>query len=361
MVVRRLILISVCIFVCCCVSVAQPAQKDSLRCFDFIVRLVETNYAGYSIKVNDNTSVDYTAMKDSLRASLENDDISMRNAVGHYLSWFKDYHMTDAYGITNGYLGGPINYASIMDYNPQNVSCKVGSETYLIRLTTCDYRIRKWVKKAVRDFKKSHCQYLIVDLRGNTGGQNGPADPIIELLYDKDWLCRGTEIRKSQDNISYFRNAKLIRNDKKWQERIDNVEINEQEYCPLTEKFLIHFNKKCDLPVNAAVLIDNRTASNAEGLVLSLKNVSDRVTVYGRDNSLGCYDYGDPQLYSITGFNFRFRIPTTRAEGLPAGGIDTEGIAPDIKIPLDYPKTLSDNIDEWVLYVKDILENSHRR
>ena len=78
-------------------------------------------------------------------------------------------------------------------------------------------------------------------------------------------------------------------------------------------------------------------------------------------NSLGCYDYGDPQLYSITGFNFRFRIPTTRAEGLPAGGIDTEGIAPDIKIPLDYPKTLSDNIDEWVLYVKDILENSHRR
>lgn len=347
----------VCIFLCCFAN-AQSAPNDSLLCFDYAVRLVETNYSGCSIKVNEESVRQYSEMKDSLRSLVSEGESSMRNAVGCYLSWFKDYHLTDAYGITSGYLGGPMDYSSFMEYNPQNLSCKVSDGTYLIRLATCDYSVRKWVKRAVREFKKSKCKYLIVDLRGNTGGQNGPADPIVELLYDKDWFHPGTEIRKTEDNISYFRNARLLKNDKGWQERIDRVESSEEEYCLLTEGYLIHYKKVCDFPVRAAVLIDNRTASNAEGLVIALKNISDRVTVFGRDNSLGCYDYCDPQWYSLAGYNFRFRIPTTRMIGLPEAGIDSTGLVPDVLIPLDYPKTLTDNLDEWVIWIIDILEGA---
>ncbi|MDO5443273.1 MAG: S41 family peptidase [Bacteroidia bacterium] len=351
---KKLIFISIILFICCQVR-AQSVQNDSLMCFDFAVKLVETNYAGYSIKVNDETVSQYSVMKDSLRTLVAGGESSMRNAVGCYLAWFRDYHMTDAYGIAEGYIGGPIEYASFMDYHPQNVSCQVSEDTYLIRLATCSYSARKWVKQAARAFNKSKCTYLIVDLRGNTGGQNGQADPLIEMLYDKDWFHPGAEIRRSEDNISYFRNAELIKSDKGWQERIDRVEASTEEYFPLTEGYLIHFKRRGRLPVSAAVIIDNLTASNAEGLVLSLKNVSDRVTVYGRDNSLGCYDLCDPQWYSLTGYNFRFRIPTTRTTGLPENGIDANGLEPDVRIPLDYPKVLTDNIDEWVIWIKDNL------
>jgi len=35
--------------------------------------------------------------------------------------------------------------------------------------------------------------------------------------------------------------------------------------------------------------------------------------------------------------------------------VDPTGIAPDVRIPLPYPKRLTDNIDEWVLWVaKDL-------
>ena len=71
-----------------------------------------------------------------------------------------------------------------------------------------------------------------------------------------------------------------------------------------------------------------------------------------------CYDFCDPQWYSLTGYNFRFRIPTTRTTGLPGNGIDANGLEPDVRIPLDYPNTLTDNIDEWTLWVKDRLEHT---
>lgn len=36
--------------------------------------------------------------------------------------------------------------------------------------------------------------------------------------------------------------------------------------------------------------------------------------------------------------------------------VDPTGIAPDVRIPLPYPKRLTDNIDEWVLWVAEDLK-----
>lgn len=43
----------------------------------------------------------------------------------------------------------------------------------------------------------------------------------------------------------------------------------------------------------------------------------------------------------------------TRSSRLPDEGIDETGIAPDVRISLPLPKVLSDNVDEWVLWIAE--------
>ena len=46
----------------------------------------------------------------------------------------------------------------------------------------------------------------------------------------------------------------------------------------------------------------------------------------------------------------------SRRIGLPETSIDATGIAPDVRIPLPLPARLTDNIDEWVIWVAEQLE-----
>lgn len=46
----------------------------------------------------------------------------------------------------------------------------------------------------------------------------------------------------------------------------------------------------------------------------------------------------------------------TRSCRLPDKGIDQTGIAPDVRIPLPLPETLTDNVDTWTLWVAKELE-----
>ena len=106
----------------------------------------------------------------------------------------------------------------------------------------------------------------------------------------------------------------------------------------------------------AAVVIDNKVGSSAEGLLLALDAYSDRVTIYGRDNSSGCLDYANVCFVKLNHCGYIFQMPMSRKCGLPEGGIDATGIAPDVRIPLPLPAKLTDNVDEWVIWVAEQLE-----
>jgi C-terminal processing protease CtpA/Prc len=43
----------------------------------------------------------------------------------------------------------------------------------------------------------------------------------------------------------------------------------------------------------------------------------------------------------------------TRSERCPNRGIDKNGITPDIRIPLPLPKKLTDNVDEWSVWIAE--------
>jgi C-terminal processing protease CtpA/Prc len=107
----------------------------------------------------------------------------------------------------------------------------------------------------------------------------------------------------------------------------------------------------------AAILVDVMTASAAESLVQYVKKYSNRAKVYGLGNTYGC---------EMTGNCRTEPLPNSRFGVFYATSIDSEffekdfsseglGIPPDVIIPLPFPRKLTDNIDDWVLWVaKDL-------
>lgn len=340
-------------------SYAQVSLEDYLADFDYGVRIVEKVYSGYGQKVTEKTLASYQLTKDSVRNAILSGDSSFEDAFGYYLAWFKDFHLHDVCGAQKKYMNGPIAYSSFMEYAPVDTYCIVDKKTFLIRYTSCVWsqKRKRWIKKAIKAFKRSHCENLILDLRGNKGGSDGTSDAFIKLLYDHDGYYDGVVIRNTPLNIGYLREE--MKKDRHWQKRLDMCEKSEEEYPILFEQPIVHYKRVSTLPRKVAVIIDNYTASTAEQFLIVLKRVSNRVRVFGRDHSLGCLDYSNAMMIPLPKTGYRFSLPLTCKMGLPQTGIDGTGIVPEVIIPLDYPASLTDNVDEWVYWVAEWLSKDY--
>ena len=113
------------------------------------------------------------------------------------------------------------------------------------------------------------------------------------------------------------------------------------------------------LPRRVAIVIDNNNASSAEQFIILAKLCSDRVKTYGKDNTLGAYDYSNLMRYDLPCSMITCMIPTSRTIGISEDnpGIDLTGITPDVTIPIPYPSEITDNIDSWIHWIADDLSS----
>lgn len=337
---------------------------QQLEDYDLTVKYIEDNYAGFPDKVVDNTRADYEAMKYRLRDKVVGGESTAWDALAQYTAWFNDRHLRlqgsflneDGHwrGYTNQYwLRQEIYYDELMDeYDPKPVACKVTDKTFLIRFPTCDMELLdlKWVKNSIKLFKKSHCENLIIDIRGNGGGADAMFVPFLNLLYDHAGTITGAEIRNTPQNREYLVEHKM----RKRLQRIlaQNPDVEFMAYS----NEILSGGKKTNAVRRAALIIDDGVWSAGEQMVLCMKACSDRVTHYGRDNTGGCLDYSNLAYLKFKYGDSYFSVPMTRRIGLPETSIDATGIAPDVRIPLPLPARLTDNIDEWVIWVAEQLE-----
>ena len=91
-------------------------------------------------------------------------------------------------------------------------------------------------------------------------------------------------------------------------------------------------------------------------MTLILRAISKRTTIYGRENTYGCLDISNFRSVNLPYSTITITIPTTVSHRLPDRGIDKEGISPDVRLDLPYPTELTDNIDEWVLWIAQDLK-----
>ena len=92
-------------------------------------------------------------------------------------------------------------------------------------------------------------------------------------------------------------------------------------------------------------------------MILDLRAGSKRTTVYGRENTYGCQDITQCRNVMLPYSRYYIQIRMAVSHRLPDHGIDKEGIAPDVRLDIPYPTELSDNVDEWVLWIAEDLKS----
>ena len=347
-------------------GVPQLTVEQHLEDYDFAVKYIEDNYSGYPDKVTDTNRADYESAKARWRDQVARGERTGWDAAAEYMAWFNDAHLSMHYyfkdeqgrviGLTEKYNTKKtvIHYENQMEYDPKPMACKVTDETFLIRFPSCGGNPdMKWIKKSVKLFKKSHCKNLILDIRGNTGGDDKNWFPYLALLCDHNAWEPSSEYRNTPQNIASVLEEKWPIAKTLQKESLQHPDADYLRGGLFTRVRM----RRADKTVRrAALIIDNSVASSGEGLALALKAYSDRVTFYGRDNTYGCLDYANVATIQLKHCGYTFQMPMSRTFGLPEGSIDETGIAPDVRITLPLPARLTDNIDEWVIWVAGQLE-----
>ena len=352
------------LFIPCLFFVASCATDSSTETFkddlDFTIAEVEYNYAGFPL-LTDKELAEYEIMKAAVHDSVDTGVYSDFDGVGHYLAWFQQRHLRTCWDAHNHLWKESVNYNAHFTYNPQKVSCKVDDDTWLIRFPSCSGDPdEKWIKQSVEDYEASGCKYLIIDIRGNGGGSDHYYEPYLALLYDTPAITDGVDFFYTKKNLrrmsQFFHPAWLWRLIQSW--GMDNSK--ERVMWSIFEEQKIEFPSISKLPVAAALIIDNEVGSSGEQMVLDIRASSKRTTVYGRDNTYGVLDISNCTEVELPFSQHYILIPVTVSHRLPDRGIDKTGIAPDVRLDIPYPTELTDNVDEWVLWVAEDLKNKQR-
>ena len=352
-------------FLSCLFFVASCATKTSTETFkddlDFAIAEVEENYAGFPL-LTEKELAEYEIMKAAVRDSVDAGVYSDFDGVGHYLAWFQQWHLRTAYD-AHGYLWKKqfINYNAQFNYNPQKVSCKVDDDTWLIRFPSCSGEPdEKWIKQSVKDYQASGCKYLIIDIRGNGGGNDQYYEPYLALLYDTPAVTDGIDFFYTKKNLHRFSKLTPLPLIARLYLSWGKDKSKERVMWPIEEEHKIEYSSISTLPEAAALIIDNHVGSSGESMVLNICASSKRTTVYGRDNTYGVLDISNCTTVELPYSKYFILIPVTVSHRLPDRGIDKTGIAPDVRLDIPYPTELTDNVDEWVLWVAEDLKTSTR-
>lgn len=350
---------------------AWAIDADSIRKnmvdLDSLILMVETNYAGFPMIMTKGYDKEYQLMKADVCKQTSDGKISIEQAVCEYCYWFFskfDGHVyVDCDLFFNSYFTKcHTRYADLFEYSPKPVSCKVNDNTWLIRVPSCNGQnpTYEWLKDATGQYLASGCSNLIIDIRGNTGGGDEIWQPVGPLLFDhKPASPEYTLFRNTQKNLGFYKRIlsehpddeiaqMLIDNCNKSQDELVRIDDDEEE-----ETFPIS-----SLPRKAAIVIDKNTASAAETLVRFAKMCCDtiRTKVYGKENTWGAQYSGNIIGTPLPNSQIWVYYPTCISSLFLVGDSNgSSGLSPDVRIDLPFPKKLTDNCDEWILWIADHL------
>ena len=346
---------------------AWALDPDSIRIniadLDSLIQMVETNYAGFPIIMNKGYSNDYQILKADISKKVSTGEIGIHQAVCDYIYWFFskfDGHVyVDNPLFRNIYFPKcHIRYAELFEYAPKPVSCKVNDYTWLIRVPSCNGQnpTFQWLRDATQQYLQSGCNNLIIDIRGNTGGSDAIWEPIVPLLFDhKPASPEYTLFRNTPKNLS-FHQLRLKENpdDDVAKSLVDNSNKSQNEMVRIDDDDTEEEYSISSLPKKAAIVIDKNTGSSAESLVRFAKMYCDtaRTKVYGKENTWGAQYSGNiigtPLPYSQIWVYYPTCISSLFLNDDSNG---SSGLSPDVLIDLPYPKKITDNCDEWILWI----------
>lgn len=347
-------------------ATTPDSLKMDVEDYDYLVSFVEQNYAPFDAIMQKGYKREYKALKKQIRKQLSKGEADLERAATDYVLWFCsqfDRHIqleTEAFQMAEVSL---LQEAIVMltnpgnfEYAPKPVSCKVDSCTWLIRVPSCEQDFHEGTIKGLQQFLASDCENLIIDIRGNGGGSDVVWEQYYDLLYDYPYKREMKWFRNTPKNLLFWKhlleqqptlaNARYL---------IEKSEASKEKFVKQGETDGSGNRQPTVRIKRAAVLTDFMTASAAESLAEFVKKHSDRAKVYSIGNTFGCELTGNCRTETLPNSKLGLFYATTVDSGFYEKDFSTEGlgIAPDIIIPLPMSRKLTDNIDEWVLWVAE--------
>ena len=356
-------------------AATPDSLKKDLEDYDYLVSFVEQNYAPFDAIMQKGYKREYKALKKQLRKKLSKGDASLERTATDYILWF--YSQFDQHiSLVNSELFPMAQLEMVRkslakgdttlltdteenEYNPRPVSCKVDSLTRLIRVPSCNPDFYDGTVNALEQFLASDCVNLIIDVRGNGGGGDNVWKGYYDLLYDHPYMPESKWHRNTPKNLLYWKEMLKLQPKSPWNlQLIERCEASKKKFVKLNESDSGDNRQPTSRIKRAAVLIDCFTASAAESLAEFVKKESDRAKVYGIWNTSGCDLTGNCRTEPLPNSRFGVYYATTVDSGFYEKDFSSEGlgISPDVLIPLPFARKLTDNIDEWVLWVAEDLK-----
>lgn len=295
-----------------------------------IVYDIETNYAGFKFKTKNSIKEYNIIKKELLEDSLNNDVELAVYRVNKYLEFFNDHHLIS---YTEKYARKIMDSLNLKDLPP---SLKFeNSELCLLKIPSFNGKYKDSITSLIDDnSKKLHkIKNLIIDLRGNLGGNSMSYESILPLIcigsfyeFSDSIFCTDFFISEIE-GVSSEGNKYLIPKMK------DN---KGKMICRNNEKGIYVKNQyKCtnsyENIINVCVIIDEHTSSAGEQFVLLAKQ-SRKVKIFGC-NSHGNLDFCN--VYTKTYFNglLNVNIPSVVSNRIYyRANVNLIGIPPDFYI-----------------------------
>ena len=269
-----------------------------------VIKTVEKNYSGFEV-LKPVHEIEYSNFKRHILDSILvcNDIEGELKVVKTYLSFFQDNHLRAFTG-------------DLMSFAVKEMGFKLDAPT----LTAADSQtiiltIPSFIgpnKDIIENLLKSNLEKIsgikniIIDLRGNRGGNDAAFSSLLSLIYTNDFtvynyyiLATGSSIEKYKDQFSTEKLEKV----KKMARELVALTDNEPDIYVEKSEF-----KKSSYPLNIAVIVDRYTGSSAEQFLFYAKQ-SRKVKVFS-ENTSGTVDYTNPEMFKFFNNNITVTIPS---------------------------------------------------
>ena len=343
-------------------------REEALSEFDWLTGFIQRNYPGYEIKTQGK-EYEWNQRTAALRNIIIQRPDTLPLAMDQYVRCFNDGHLRVNTTPEGNAKFQPIRQRELArrakshrteSFNMYYTAKAMNDSTFFLRIPSfADSESNKIVENNLKEITSR--PYLIVDLRGNGGGNDMNFQTLMALVYSQPYLTHGVELYATPDFLSLYRKLATENPKETWakfcQDMADSVAQHLGGYVlrPGLQRIrLIKRDSVYPYPRKVGILIHGRNASSAEQFILEAKN-SEKVTLFGNEPTQGTIDLSN--VYSFTsplGW-FQLSIPTTRSCRWPDITIDGKGIAPQIPVP--YPDSMQerDLIGEEILYIERVL------
>jgi len=246
---------------------------------------------------------------------------------------FKDNKLLSIWG---GFTWGRITSPKDSLYDPTLPSVKkLDAETVLLSLPS--FLIEKKNLDAVL---MAHYQELtetpklIIDLRGNTGG-NGIYFDLLSLFYEKPAPSSQGFALTSEDNLNYFKRFASPQGNDPYTPVFKAMQVEPGKVVPGPLFRPLELKPLASKLQKVVILIDRGNMSAAETFILSAKSISEKIVTMG-ENTGGVVDYNNinmvPLACETQGIYFGYPTYSMHQEVHLGKGYNQTGIAPDVRI-----------------------------